>query len=139
MKILWTTALAVLLLAALAPAAGSGRMSAKKCSMQGLSKDEVKQAEAMEKAWSKAERGAWNKRCSLCMADPHVDMMKMQKDGQEPTPEQIHDHMVGGLSKAQAAAMEQILADKTNADLLMKMAKNCCMYGAQHAKKPKTP
>lgn len=119
------------------PQPTKGKTSVKECCLQGMSSDEKAQVDKMEKSWTKAERAAWNRRCTLCMADPHTALAEMQKQGKQPTDEQVQQHMVSGLTPNQAKAMKEILADKSHQDLVMKMIKNCCAYGMEHAKTPK--
>ncbi len=149
MKKLTIAAFAALAISAIAPAQANphmehgnmthgqkmGMMNAHECCMQGLSAEEKSNAMKMMKGWSAEEKAAWDKRCSLCMADPHTALMKMEKSGMKPTDKMIHDHMMGGLSKSEQMGMGKIMADKSHAELVMKMAENCCMYGVKHAGK----
>jgi hypothetical protein len=111
-----------------------GQMSTHECCMQGMSRGEKKNASMMMMGWGKAEQAAWDARCSMCMKEPHTGMMAMMKSGKKPTDAMIRDHMMAGLNKGQQMAMGKILADKMHKPILMKMATNCCMYGAMHSK-----
>ncbi|MFI5385822.1 MAG: hypothetical protein ACHQ50_06845 [Fimbriimonadales bacterium] len=148
MKKLTLAAFAALTLVAIAPAQtgggttkqhhntmhmGSPSMSPHACCMQGLSSSESKNATVMMSKWSADEKAAWDKRCTLCMADPHTALMKMEKSGHKPTDAMVHQHMMSGLSKGEQSAMGKILGDKGHGALVMKMAENCCMYGAKHS------
>src|SRR5689334_14897713 len=117
MRKLIFAALAAFTLVAIAPAQGGKMMGGKhvqpesstmSCCTMNLTSGEKKSAMMMMAKWSKDEKAAWDKRCMLCMSDPHTALMKMEKSGKKPTPAMIHDHMVGGLSKSEAMAMDKI-------------------------------
>jgi hypothetical protein len=139
MKKLTFAVLASITLLAVAPAQGDkhapghmmSKMGAMTCCMQNLTAAEQKSAAAMIMKWNKGEAAAWDKRCNLCMADPHTALMKM--DHSKITPQMVHMHMVSGLSKSEQKSMDMILADKKHSAVIMKMAENCCTYGATHA------
>ena len=142
MKKLIFAAIAAFTLTAIAPAQGGKMMGGKhvqpesstmSCCTMNLTAGEKKSAMAMMAKWSRDEKAAWDKRCMICMGDPHTMMMKVEKSHAKITPEMVHMHMVSGLSKPEAMSMDKILADKKDQGVIMKMAENCCMYGVKHA------
>jgi hypothetical protein len=155
MKILTLTAVAVMAFACVAPASAQGTGqhqgshdmkggammhggndhkkggSMRDTMMMGLTAAEKATAMAMMKKMTSAEKTVMNKRCEMCMKDPHKGMDKIKK----VTPEMMHQHMHAGMSKSEIATMQAFMKRMTPAEhnVAMKMVKNCCMHGFKHA------